>query len=54
MNEDCDDPDHNYAAGRCYRSHLFDRLLDSLLMEMRNRYDVVHSLDANFGLLWRY
>ena len=54
MNEDYDDPDHNNAACRCYKSHVFDRLLDSLLMEMINRYDVVRSLDANFGFLWRY
>ena len=54
MDEDDDDPDRNNDACRLYKSQVFDRLIDSLLREMKNRYDVVRSLDANFGFLWKY
>ena len=47
MDEDDDDPDHNNDACRLYKSQVFPRLIDSLLREMKNRYDVVRSLDAN-------
>ena len=54
MDEDDDDPDRNNDACRLNKSQVFDRLIDSLLREMKNRYDVVRSLDANFGFLWKY
>ena len=51
---DDEDPDHNNDACRLYKSQVFYRLLDSLLKEMKNRYDVVRRINSNFGFLWKY
>ena len=38
-----------------YTSHrFFYRLLDNLLKGMKDRYNVIRSLDAKFGFLWKY
>ena len=54
MDENDYDPDHNNHACGLYKSQVFYRLLDNLLKEMKNRYNIVRSLDAKFGFLWKY
>ena len=54
MDENDYDPDHNNHACELYKSQVFYRLLDNLLKEMKKRYNIVRSLDAKFGFLWKY
>lgn len=54
--EDSEDDERNVDNDpyEQFRSRVFDIIIESLLTEMRNRYDVVRGLEAKFAFLWKY
>ena len=56
VSDESEDDERNLDDGpyEQFRLQVFEMIMNSLLTEMKNRYDVLRSLEAKFAFLWKY